>query len=339
MSRRAKNPAPVDAPRIPGPRTRRQTRSFTGPLSHQPLNSYADGRGCLLPLRSPSTSSDEAVPPSSDEACPADPSVAPTAAAPCGAVTRAAARRHAAALQDAPGVLIRDDATPAPQVGATRTPPVRASGRHPPTRGKGKTVAAAPAAAPTAASPILGRSSTRRKGKVTAEPADHARTTAIVDPSSWWEKDKKALLPSPPARSNGPVTRSVTRRGAGSSAIGAAVSSSAVGSRAFTKLAIGGAVVPAGHSTLPRGPGVGGRTPRALRDFAGAAGANFMAQWTPSSSPSPAPVELERRRGESRRDFRLQARTTNALPVQPPLSTDPDSWSPPPTRGVRRLAE
>jgi len=200
-------------------------------------------------------------------------------------------------------------------------------------------VAAAPAAAPTAASPILGRSSTRRKGKVTAEPADHARTTAIVDPSSRWEKDKKALLPSPPARSNELVTRSVTRREAGSSAIGAAVSSSAVGSRAFTKLAIGGAVVPAGHSTLPRGPGVGGRTPRALRDLAGAAGANFMAQWTPSSSPSPAPVELERRRRESRRDFRLQARTTNALPVQPPLSTDPDSWSSPPTRGVRRLAE
>jgi len=186
--------------------------------------------------------------------------------------------------------------------------------------------------------PTVALSLTRDKGKQVAVAVHPTLTSPVGVLSLSRVKGNKVSL-SAPARTTGPVTRSTARRGVAFSDGQSLGSSMARNGTPISRAGSGVSGV-RGDSPPPRGPGPGGRTPKALRDLAGAAGANFMAQWTPSS-PSPSPEELKRRRRASARRRRSDPRTRSGSPLVllPQLSSDPGTWSPPPTRDTRRLAE
>lgn len=384
MAGRGKSISPTDTPVTASHRTRRQTRSFTGPRPHRPLNLYAAGRGRLEPLPSPSSPGD-----ANPDGSPVDRN--PAASFNSGPVTRAAARRRAAACDGEPGIRRGGDSADDVSGGGTRptdAPATRGKGKKaarqadaavhsvapstggrassldkskkvekpaaasmpsvapPPvrrasSRGKSqKEAQPAAAAVPSVAPTTRSRASSRGKGKKAALPASLARESADVERLVARDKVEKAIVMEPFVRTSGPVTRSVTLRRVASSAGKPLGSSSPAASGPFVGHNADGAAVAPGFSPPPRGPGPGGRTPKALRDLAGAAGANFMAQWTPSS-PSPSPAQLARRRRAStrRRQSDADARSGAPLVALPQISTDPDTWSPPPTRDSRRLAE
>jgi len=152
-----------------------------------------------------------------------------------------------------------------------------------------------------------------------------ASKTAATDQQSCRGKGKKIAGLMSAVRSGGPVTRSVTRQNA---------------SLAISRLSGCSSEEAGGSSTKSQGGSA--RTPKALRLQAGAAGANFMAQWTPSTSPSPTLAEASKRRRAYNRKphpWKRCSPMSEALARLPPLSTNPDDWSPPPQRDTRRLSE